>query len=183
MVFALLCVLFTIIIIIVIIACFIRVSIYLCDEAFSAATDVVLPCQRSSGAIRGRLCRRRRHGWLYWSVTRLLLLLLRLIRVQYYICCRIQSRLYSTVTNYFLDSAVIKASDLLSRGRIVLDGTVVFTARRMLAMYSCRNSVCSSIHLSDTRVLCDKIKEATADIFKPRERSVLLVFFRTNNGC
>jgi len=48
--------------------------------------------------------------------------------------------------------------------------------QRILEQYSCCNSCCNSVCLSVIRVLCDKTKKPTADIFTPHERAIYTSF-------
>jgi len=52
----------------------------------------------------------------------------------------------------------------------------------MLARSWDRNSVCPSVCLSVTRVLCDKMKEHTAKILTPHEKVLNLVFWHQQSG-
>ena len=57
---------------------------------------------------------------------------------------------------------------------------IVFTTRRRYASAVLRVailSVCPSVLLSDTRMLCDKTKQCTAGILLPHERAITLVFW------
>ena len=56
--------------------------------------------------------------------------------------------------------------------------TYFFTARAMLSavLGVVILSVCPSVRLSDTPVLCDLCKEPTCDIFIPHKMAIILVF-------
>jgi len=56
---------------------------------------------------------------------------------------------------------------------------IVFSVRRSCASAVLKVvilSICLSVHLSVTRVLCDKNKQCTADILMPHERAITLDF-------
>ena len=54
---------------------------------------------------------------------------------------------------------------------------VIFTSLHVMQTRYCEeNSVCPSVHLSVTRVLCDKMVERSVQIYIPYEGTFLLVF-------
>jgi len=71
---------------------------------------------------------------------------------------------------YYVELAVGQPEQLVNRIHI-------FTARSSYAIASTvLGIVILSVYLSDTRMLCDKTKENTADILIPRERVITVVF-------